>query len=204
MELLPNIVSRRRQPLNLNESPAISNNPQKDGQSWSKTTANELTRSNPIYQMCSGALIVLLEQRTNLVLCSKRTKFGDLLPDRNRDGDYSIPQTLSGGGDVEDAYLYRGLSTGDHPTCDQCLWIHEKLTQTAGLGSILHSLSDTEKLIVVLYNSKRIKVKKLGLEIQGRVWPVEGDVGNCQQLYRRHRTSLNFIKCILTASNTPN
>ncbi|KAI8545461.1 hypothetical protein RHMOL_Rhmol07G0041900 [Rhododendron molle] len=40
-------------------------------------------------------------------------------------------------------YLYRGLSTGDRPTCDQCLRIHEKLTEKAGLGCILRSLSDT-------------------------------------------------------------
>ncbi|KAM1638450.1 hypothetical protein ACFX13_008533 [Malus domestica] len=31
-------------------------------------------------------------------------------------------------------YLYRGLSTGDQPTCDQCLRIHEKLTERAGVG----------------------------------------------------------------------
>ncbi|MFQ6664221.1 hypothetical protein Gotur_031403 [Gossypium turneri] len=40
-------------------------------------------------------------------------------------------------------YLYRGLSTGDRPTCDQCLRIHEKLTERAGLGCILRSLADT-------------------------------------------------------------
>ena len=40
-------------------------------------------------------------------------------------------------------YLYRGLSTGDRPTCDQCLKIHEKLTEKAGLGCILRSLADT-------------------------------------------------------------
>ncbi|GFP82020.1 actin-related protein 2/3 complex subunit 5a [Phtheirospermum japonicum] len=38
--------------------------------------------------------------------------------------------------------LYRGLSTGDRPTCDQCLRIHEKLTEKAGLGCILRSLAD--------------------------------------------------------------
>ncbi|KAM7516325.1 hypothetical protein LguiA_005908 [Lonicera macranthoides] len=40
-----------------------------------------------------------------------------------------------------------GLSTRDRPTCDQCLRIHEKLTQRAGLGCILRSLSDTLKFI---------------------------------------------------------
>ncbi|XP_022922855.1 actin-related protein 2/3 complex subunit 5A isoform X1 [Cucurbita moschata] len=40
-------------------------------------------------------------------------------------------------------YLYRGLSTGDRPTCDQCLRIHEKLTEKAGLGCILRALADT-------------------------------------------------------------
>ncbi|KAH0450712.1 hypothetical protein IEQ34_021404 [Dendrobium chrysotoxum] len=40
-------------------------------------------------------------------------------------------------------YLYRGLATGDRPTCDQCLRIHEKLTEKAGLGCILRSLADT-------------------------------------------------------------
>ena len=40
-------------------------------------------------------------------------------------------------------YLYRGLSTGDRPTCDQCLRIHEKLTEKAGHGCILRFLTDT-------------------------------------------------------------
>ncbi|KAI3905201.1 hypothetical protein MKX01_017447, partial [Papaver californicum] len=33
--------------------------------------------------------------------------------------------------DILMKYLYRGLSTGDCPTCDQCLRIHEKLTERA-------------------------------------------------------------------------
>ncbi|XP_062175065.1 actin-related protein 2/3 complex subunit 5A [Alnus glutinosa] len=45
--------------------------------------------------------------------------------------------------DILMKYLYRGLSTGDRPTCDQCLRIHEKLTEIAGLGCILRSLADT-------------------------------------------------------------
>ncbi|GAB2235578.1 hypothetical protein Droror1_Dr00026007 [Drosera rotundifolia] len=49
--------------------------------------------------------------------------------------------------DILMKYLYRGLSTGDRPTCDQCLRIHEKLTQRAGLGCILRSLSDTENTV---------------------------------------------------------
>ncbi|KAJ0234306.1 Actin-related protein 2/3 complex subunit 5B [Hirschfeldia incana] len=44
-------------------------------------------------------------------------------------------------------YLYRGLSTGDRPTCDQCLKIHEKLTERAGLGCILRCLSDTINIV---------------------------------------------------------
>ncbi|XP_051125555.1 actin-related protein 2/3 complex subunit 5A [Andrographis paniculata] len=44
--------------------------------------------------------------------------------------------------DVLMKYLYRGLSTGDRPTCDQCLRIHEKLTERAGLGCILRTLAD--------------------------------------------------------------
>ncbi|KAL7160030.1 hypothetical protein ABFS83_01G067500 [Erythranthe nasuta] len=44
--------------------------------------------------------------------------------------------------DVLMKHLYRGLSTGDRPTCDQCLRIHEKLTEKAGLGCILRSLAD--------------------------------------------------------------
>ncbi|KAH9655909.1 actin-related protein 2/3 complex subunit 5A [Citrus sinensis] len=39
--------------------------------------------------------------------------------------------------------LMKGLSTGDRPTCDQCLRIHEKLTEKAGLGCILRCLADT-------------------------------------------------------------
>ncbi|XP_072963070.1 actin-related protein 2/3 complex subunit 5A [Typha angustifolia] len=45
--------------------------------------------------------------------------------------------------DILMKYLYRGLATGDRPTCDQCLRIHEKLTERAGLGCILRSLADT-------------------------------------------------------------
>ncbi|KAL8268348.1 hypothetical protein R6Q59_002146 [Mikania micrantha] len=45
--------------------------------------------------------------------------------------------------DILMKYLYRGLSTGDGPTCDQCLKIHEKLAQKAGLGCILRAISDT-------------------------------------------------------------
>ncbi|KAK3409438.1 hypothetical protein EUGRSUZ_J01567 [Eucalyptus grandis] len=44
-------------------------------------------------------------------------------------------------------YLYRGLSTGDRPTCDQCLRIHERLTERAGLGCILRSLADTTNTV---------------------------------------------------------
>ncbi|KAJ0077260.1 hypothetical protein Patl1_35471 [Pistacia atlantica] len=45
--------------------------------------------------------------------------------------------------DILMKYLYRGLSTGDRPTCDQCLRIHDKLTERAGLGCILRCLADT-------------------------------------------------------------
>lgn len=45
--------------------------------------------------------------------------------------------------DIFTRYLYRGLSTGDRPTCDQCLRIHERLTERAGLGCILRTLADT-------------------------------------------------------------
>ncbi|KAK6918639.1 Actin-related protein 2/3 complex subunit 5 [Dillenia turbinata] len=45
--------------------------------------------------------------------------------------------------DILMKYLYRGLSTGDRPTCDQCLRIHEKLTERAGLGCIVRALADT-------------------------------------------------------------
>ncbi|XP_057808377.1 actin-related protein 2/3 complex subunit 5A-like isoform X1 [Salvia miltiorrhiza] len=44
--------------------------------------------------------------------------------------------------DVLMKYIYRGLSTGDRPTCDQCLRIHEKLSERAGLGCILRCLAD--------------------------------------------------------------
>lgn len=50
-------------------------------------------------------------------------------------------------------YLYRGLSTGDRPTCDQCLRIHEKLTEKAGLGCILRSLADTINTVWALSSS---------------------------------------------------
>ncbi|KAE9602081.1 hypothetical protein Lal_00040757 [Lupinus albus] len=45
--------------------------------------------------------------------------------------------------DILMKYLYRGLATGDRPTCDQCLRLHEKLTEKAGLGCILRFLTDT-------------------------------------------------------------
>ncbi|ERN00185.1 hypothetical protein AMTRI_Chr13g116070 [Amborella trichopoda] len=45
--------------------------------------------------------------------------------------------------DILMKYLYRGLATGDRPTCDQCLRIHERLTERAGLGCILRALADT-------------------------------------------------------------
>ena len=45
--------------------------------------------------------------------------------------------------DILMKYLYRGLATGDRPTCDQYLRIHEMLTERAGLGCILRSLADT-------------------------------------------------------------
>ncbi|KAI3508283.1 hypothetical protein L1887_23289 [Cichorium endivia] len=45
--------------------------------------------------------------------------------------------------DILMKYLYRGLCTGDRPTCDQCLQIHEKLTQKVGLGCILRALCDS-------------------------------------------------------------
>ncbi|KAL1190996.1 Actin-related protein 2/3 complex subunit 5B [Cardamine amara subsp. amara] len=44
-------------------------------------------------------------------------------------------------------YLYKGLSTGDEPTCEQCLEIHEKLTERAGLGCILRCLSYTTNTV---------------------------------------------------------
>ncbi|KAL2892546.1 Actin-related protein 2/3 complex subunit 5A [Bienertia sinuspersici] len=49
--------------------------------------------------------------------------------------------------DILMKYLYKGLSTGDRPTCEQCLRIHEKLTQRAGLGCILRCLADTQNTV---------------------------------------------------------
>ncbi|KAF3789270.1 Actin-related protein 2/3 complex subunit 5A [Nymphaea thermarum] len=49
--------------------------------------------------------------------------------------------------DILMKYLYRGLATGDRPTCDQCLRIHERLTEKAGLGCILRALSDTTNTV---------------------------------------------------------
>ncbi|XP_078445987.1 ARP2/3 complex 16 kDa subunit (p16-Arc) [Wolffia australiana] len=49
--------------------------------------------------------------------------------------------------DILMKYLYRGLMTGDRPTCDQCLKIHERLTERAGLGCILRSLTDTSNTV---------------------------------------------------------
>ncbi|CAL9244942.1 unnamed protein product [Arabidopsis halleri] len=49
--------------------------------------------------------------------------------------------------DILMKYLYRGLSTGDEPTCEQCLMIHEKLTARAGFGCILRCLGDTTNTV---------------------------------------------------------
>ncbi|XP_021756379.1 actin-related protein 2/3 complex subunit 5A-like [Chenopodium quinoa] len=49
--------------------------------------------------------------------------------------------------DILMKYLYRGLSTGDRPTCERCLRIHDKLTQRAGLGCILRCLADTANTV---------------------------------------------------------
>ncbi|KAH7278041.1 hypothetical protein KP509_38G021200 [Ceratopteris richardii] len=44
--------------------------------------------------------------------------------------------------DILMKYIYRGLSTGDRPTCEQCLRLHEKLTEKAGMGCIVRALAD--------------------------------------------------------------
>ncbi|GLJ15814.1 hypothetical protein SUGI_0260810 [Cryptomeria japonica] len=49
--------------------------------------------------------------------------------------------------DILMKYLYRGLATGDRPTCDQCLRLHEKLTEKAGLGCIVRALADTTNTV---------------------------------------------------------
>ncbi|KAJ7553528.1 hypothetical protein O6H91_06G102000 [Diphasiastrum complanatum] len=49
--------------------------------------------------------------------------------------------------DILMKYLYRGLATGDRPTCDQCLRLHEKLTERAGMGCIIRVLSDRWNLV---------------------------------------------------------
>ncbi|KAL2319920.1 hypothetical protein Fmac_028889 [Flemingia macrophylla] len=49
--------------------------------------------------------------------------------------------------DILMKYLYRGLATGDRPTCDHFLRIHEKLTEKAGLGCILRYLTDTVNIV---------------------------------------------------------
>jgi len=49
--------------------------------------------------------------------------------------------------DILMKYLYKGLATGDRPTCDQCLRLHEKLTEKAGLGCIVRALADTTNTV---------------------------------------------------------
>eukprot|EP00249_Psilotum_nudum_P013767 c24499_g1_i2 orf=264-695(+) len=49
--------------------------------------------------------------------------------------------------DILMKYLYRGLATGDRPTCDQCLRLHEKLTERAGMGCIMRALADTRNTV---------------------------------------------------------
>ncbi|CAA6656415.1 unnamed protein product [Spirodela intermedia] len=39
------------------------------------------------------------------------------------------------------------VGDGDRPTCDQCLKIHERLTERAGLGCILRSIADTANTV---------------------------------------------------------
>ncbi|CAM6114247.1 unnamed protein product [Calypogeia fissa] len=49
--------------------------------------------------------------------------------------------------DVLMKYLYRGLATGDRSTCDQCLRLHEKLTEKGGMGCIMRALVDTWNVV---------------------------------------------------------
>lgn len=49
--------------------------------------------------------------------------------------------------DILMKYLYRGLATGDRPTCDQCLRLHEKLTERAGIGCIMRALADKQNTV---------------------------------------------------------
>ncbi|EFJ06624.1 hypothetical protein SELMODRAFT_153217 [Selaginella moellendorffii] len=49
--------------------------------------------------------------------------------------------------DILMKYVYRGLATGDRTTCDQCLRIHEKLTDRAGMGCIMRAIADTWNVV---------------------------------------------------------
>mmetsp|Transcript_11424 Transcript_11424/g.19527 ORF Transcript_11424/g.19527 Transcript_11424/m.19527 type:complete len:108 (-) Transcript_11424:217-540(-) len=46
-------------------------------------------------------------------------------------------------------YLYMGLSTGEAKLCASCLIWHEKLTNIAGNGAIIRSLSDKSTPLIV-------------------------------------------------------
>ncbi|KAJ6878966.1 hypothetical protein NC652_032492 [Populus alba x Populus x berolinensis] len=61
--------------------------------------------------------------------------------------------------DILMKYLYRGLSTGDRPTCDQCLRIHEKLTEKGWIGlHITHDIGDGHAKIRIPRAKEMIKI----------------------------------------------
>ncbi|MCO5602097.1 hypothetical protein L7F22_056225 [Adiantum nelumboides] len=69
--------------------------------------------------------VLMASKDTDALLASLETEFYDILM----------------------KYLYRGLSTGDRLTCDQCLKLHEKLTQRAGMGCIMRALADKRNTV---------------------------------------------------------
>lgn len=65
----------------------------------------------------------------------------------SKDTDALIASLESEFHDILMKYLYRGLATGDRPTCDQCLRLHEKLTERAGMGCIIRALADKRNTV---------------------------------------------------------
>eukprot|EP00243_Klebsormidium_subtile_P009239 TRINITY_DN4578_c0_g1_i1.p1 TRINITY_DN4578_c0_g1~~TRINITY_DN4578_c0_g1_i1.p1 ORF type:complete len:147 (-),score=18.08 TRINITY_DN4578_c0_g1_i1:346-786(-) len=61
--------------------------------------------------------------------------------------DPVLSQLSSKEADVLMKYLYKGLASGEKAVCDQCLRLHERLTERVGVGSIIRALGDSKHTV---------------------------------------------------------
>lgn len=64
-----------------------------------------------------------------------------------KDVDAAVRELPDQHSDTLMKYLYRGLETGERGMCDQCLKLHEKLTNKAGMGCIIRAISDRRQTV---------------------------------------------------------